>query len=296
MKKSICAIVCFSLALSLTACANGTMTNQGVDSNIEAPATPTKSDELNDKYDFYKGTVKDIVKTMKVSDGQADEIFQILVNCGLNQKPTYIIGSNGSYTVDFGKIGEGVTNLYVKVDDNGIVTEVKDGLTIVYPQTSETETKAEPETETEQEAETDTETGGSNSNELTVVPETRKTAIGKSDKEVSFFVSPEATTVYGDVTGNWRYSGFSESGIDITEYALDYYNKYFESDKEIHAVVNFANKTTTQISFSMGMLFVTVREYVDGEEHDAKLTFSGNVLQDFIVYTDNGDIEDISNG
>lgn len=38
---------------------------------------------------------------------------------------------------------------------------------------------------------------------------------------------------------------------------------------------------------------MTVYEYVDGEEHDAMLLFSGNVLAKYIMYLDNGDIEEI---
>jgi hypothetical protein len=57
--------------------------------------------------------------------------------------------------------------------------------------------------------------------------------------------------------------------------------------------VNFYNNTTTKIQYLSGNLFVTVHEYVKGEEHDANLMFSGTVLQDFIVYLDNGDIEQI---
>ena len=119
----------------------------------------------------------------------------------------------------------------------------------------------------------------------------RDTATGKSDKSVDGLITIKATSVRNDKTGNWRYSAFSESGLDISEYALSYYNEYFESDSEIHAVVNFADKTTTRISYTSGMLFVTVLEYVDGEEHDAALLFSGDVISDYIVYTDNGDIE-----
>lgn len=39
------------------------------------------------------------------------------------------------------------------------------------------------------------------------------------------------------------------------------------------------------------MLFVTEYSYVDGEEHDAKLLYSGTPLKSYIVYVDNGDIE-----
>lgn len=280
VKRILCMIVSAALALSLSACStssNSTVNNSTPES-ASGTSSKSKSDELKEKYSFYKKTVKEIIKKMEVTQKQADEIFVILVDCGLNQEPTYIIGRNGDYTVDFGKIGEGVTNLYVTVE-NGVISEVKNGLTVVYPkQAAESESNDELSSSDTSQAE---------------IPEQRETAIGKSDKAIDWFISPKATTVRNDVTGNWRYSGFSESGVDISEYALDYYNKYFENNNEIHAVINFANRTTSRISFSSGMLYVTVLEYVDGEEHDAKLMFSGDVLQDFIVYTDNGDIEQI---
>lgn len=124
-------------------------------------------------------------------------------------------------------------------------------------------------------------------------PAPRENAIGKSNKVIDWFVSPKAAKVRNDKTGKWRYSVFTQGGIDISEYALKYYEDYFNSDNEIHAVINLTNKTSTRISYNYGMLFVTVHRYVDGEENDANLMFSGIVLQDFIVYTDNGDIEKI---
>lgn len=128
------------------------------------------------------------------------------------------------------------------------------------------------------------------------IPPQRETAIGKSNKDVETLTpSPTiATTVNNDKTGNWRYAGFGNSGVDFSEYALSYYNKRFGSDKEIHAIINFKDETTTRISYTGGMLFVTVLEYVNGEETDATLMFSGKVIKDYIVYIDNGDIESIS--
>lgn len=146
MKKILCAFAAFSVALSLAACTSTqkpTASTAAPKSEIETSSN-TKTNELKTKYSFYENTVKEIFDNMKVTQAQADDIFKILVDCGLNQKPNYIIGSNGNYTVDFGKIGEGVTNLYVTVV-NGVVTEVKDGLTIVYPKSvSESEASDNP--------------------------------------------------------------------------------------------------------------------------------------------------------
>lgn len=95
--------------------------------------------------------------------------------------------------------------------------------------------------------------------------------------------------VRNDVTGNWRIATIAES-IEIQNYALDYYNKYFEGDEEIHAIVNFTYNTTTKISVMGNLLDVTIYEYVDKEEHDAKLLFSGMVLDEYFIDIDNGEI------
>ena len=118
---------------------------------------------------------------------------------------------------------------------------------------------------------------------------------GISDKKISALDSSfSVSDVRNDVTGKWRISVVAEN-MQMVEYALNYYNLYIHNNEEVHGIVNFNNYTTTYIS-SLGMdnrLFVTVHEYVDGEEHDANLLFSGMVLEDYIVYTDNGDIEKI---
>lgn len=98
--------------------------------------------------------------------------------------------------------------------------------------------------------------------------------------------------VRNDTTDNWRISSIAEN-INIEEYALSYYKKYFSSDAEIHAIVNFSNNTTTKISVVGNVLDVSIYEYVDGEEHDAKLLFGGTLLKQYFVYTDTGEIEEI---
>ena len=94
------------------------------------------------------------------------------------------------------------------------------------------------------------------------------------------------------VTGNWRIATIAEN-IEMQDYALDYYKGYFKSDDEIHAIVNFNYKTTTKISVMGNLLDVAVYEYVDKEEHDAKLLFSGKLLKEYHVNKDTGEIEEI---
>lgn len=116
---------------------------------------------------------------------------------------------------------------------------------------------------------------------------------GVSDKDIeSLDIESQFTVsdVINDVTGNWRISVINKS-MNFEEYALSYYKKYFTDDKEIHAIVNFAYNTTTKIQVIGDTLDITVYEYVKDEEHDAKALFSGMFLSEYIVYTDNGDID-----
>lgn len=95
--------------------------------------------------------------------------------------------------------------------------------------------------------------------------------------------------VRNDVTGKWRKCLIAEN-VEPKDYALDYYKENFKSDDEIHAIVNFNYKTTTKLSVMDNLLAVTIYEYVDKEEHDAKLLFSGMVLDEYFVDIDSGEI------
>lgn len=95
--------------------------------------------------------------------------------------------------------------------------------------------------------------------------------------------------VRNDVTGNWR---LSKANTDLTssEYVLFYYKNYFESDNEIHAIINYTDNTTILIKSSFGMLDVTVFSHVKGEENDAKILFSGNLMEKYHVNISSGEI------
>ena len=95
-----------------------------------------------------------------------------------------------------------------------------------------------------------------------------------------------------DVTGNWRLAMITED-IDIENYVLDYYNNYFTADKEVHIIINFARNTTTRINKFGNILYVTIMDYVDTEEHDAKLACTGNLLAEYHVDIESGEIEKI---
>jgi hypothetical protein len=114
---------------------------------------------------------------------------------------------------------------------------------------------------------------------------------GVSDKSISEIDGTfSRNDVRNDVTGNWKVSTIA-ANVQMVYYAKDYYQRKFYNDEEIHCIVNFNNNTTTKIMYLSGNLYVTVFDYVDGEEHDADTMFTGTVLNDYIVYLDNGDIE-----
>lgn len=145
----------------------------------------------------------------------------------------------------------------------------------------ETEVESIPITEESTESELQTEE---------VEHRTGDNIIGVSDKDIKELKPVFFKSVINDVTGNWRYATIS-SNVDIEEYILSYYKNYFKADNEVHGIVNFARKTTTRITCSSGLLTVSILDYVDGEEHDAKIMYSGQLLETYYVYTDNGDIE-----
>ena len=123
--------------------------------------------------------------------------------------------------------------------------------------------------------------------------EHREGMYGISDKNIKdvdahFSVS----NAFNDVTGRWRVSAIAEP-ILIEEYALSYYENYFSDDNEVHVIVNFTYNTSTTITCLGSIMDVTIHEYVDKEEHDAKKMSSGMVLSEYYIYLDNGDIEQI---
>lgn len=77
----------------------------------------------------------------------------------------------------------------------------------------------------------------------------------------------------------------------MQDYALDYYRTYFKSDDEIHGIVSFSYNTTTKVSVLGGKLDVEVHEYVEDEEHDAKMLFSGMTLARYTVNMETGKVK-----
>lgn len=98
--------------------------------------------------------------------------------------------------------------------------------------------------------------------------------------------------VKNDTTKNWRLSKVY-TDFDAVDYALYYYNRYFQADSEIHAIINYSNNTTIRIKKTLDMLDVTVLSHIDGEENDAKILFGGDVIQDYMINIESGELVNI---
>lgn len=83
-----------------------------------------------------------------------------------------------------------------------------------------------------------------------------------------------SNSFHNDVTGKWR-KALVATSTTIDEYAVDYYREYFQSDDEVHVIYNFTMNTVNTLTVQSGTLFVSVTEYVKGEEHDAKKACGG---------------------
>lgn len=101
----------------------------------------------------------------------------------------------------------------------------------------------------------------------------------------------DAREVRNDTTGNWRVVVTSKK-FDVEEMLFDYHDNFME-EGEVHFIVSFATNTTTVIRNDGGMISAEVHEYVDKEEHDAKILGSGMILAEYIVNSD-GEIEEIT--
>lgn len=119
MKKFLSLIVAAGLAFSLSGCGDVLV-------DLDTP----KSEELSGQYDFYPDSMNTIRADMGITPEQADEVFIVLVSCGLDEKITSIFENSGVYTVNYG--GD---SLDVTLTD-GVVETVCSGRDTLYPEFS----------------------------------------------------------------------------------------------------------------------------------------------------------------
>ena len=96
--------------------------------------------------------------------------------------------------------------------------------------------------------------------------------------------------VKNDVTGNWRWAKVS-TDLEPSDYALYYYNTYFKSDDEIHAIINSYSNTTVRLRYLKGlnMLDVGILQHIENEELDAKILFSGDLIEQYQINIETGE-------
>lgn len=109
-------------------------------------------------------------------------------------------------------------------------------------------------------------------------------AASSLDVDVTFY-----DTFKNDTTGKWRKALVSTSE-DIQEYALDYYQEYFKSDDEVHVIYNFSLNTVNCLTVNGDTLFISITDYVDDEEHDAKAACGGTHLGDLQISIESGEV------
>ena len=115
-------------------------------------------------------------------------------------------------------------------------------------------------------------------------------AVQSADTSVLDDMDIKVHNVSDDVTGNARRT-FVTTTKSAEEYAIAYYKEYFESDKEIHFLLNFYSNTMSIISNSGNFLDVRICEHVDGEEHSGKTIGRGQLYAEYYVNLETGEIQ-----
>lgn len=122
-------------------------------------------------------------------------------------------------------------------------------------------------------------------------------AASESGTGLQSYVIDGVTFIVGDVpndvTGNWRFATVSE-GVDMTQYAVEYYKQCFGDDSEIHFIIDDNSGTTTKLAYMFGNIDVLVKEHVKDEEFDAKTLGNGDTLAEYFVDVETGEVEKVS--
>ena len=92
-----------------------------------------------------------------------------------------------------------------------------------------------------------------------------------------------------DRIGKWRVCVINSERAAV-DYLADYYNAYFANDKEMHFIINKAADTTTSAYVKDGKLITTVRRHREGEEKDAKLLNTAEILDEFEFDLETGEL------
>lgn len=100
------------------------------------------------------------------------------------------------------------------------------------------------------------------------------------------------SSVLHDKTGKWRLSLYTSS-VNPDQFIINYYKSFFNSDDEVHWIINFGTNTTTCVRYSQGLLSFEIHERVPNEELDASTLGSGILYGSYRAYLDTGVVEKI---
>lgn len=136
--------------------------------------------------------------------------------------------------------------------------------------------------DTQQEGEQDAQTSGQTE------PASDETVAGEEKTLPSGLAFTFSETVPNDSTGTYRLA-VTASDTAPADCAQEYYETMFTSDDEVHAIWDTKLNTMTCLKVSSGMLFADTHSYVDGEEKDASLLFSGGILDSKLINLSTGE-------
>ena len=101
----------------------------------------------------------------------------------------------------------------------------------------------------------------------------------KAELKEKYDISEPMSFPRGDTTGKWKYVTVA-NGTSPEKYAVDYAKAYM-TEGDVHYIVNFSLKTTSQFTLLNDILEVKITEYVEDEEHDASVIGEGMQLGDY---------------
>ena len=101
-------------------------------------------------------------------------------------------------------------------------------------------------------------------------------------------------SMHNDVTGTWRLARVL-STHPITDYIQYYYENYMVPHEGVHVVVDFGLKTTAILNYidTMHLIDISIYEYVEGDELDAKACPQGMRLGWYQVNTDTWEVTEL---
>lgn len=99
-----------------------------------------------------------------------------------------------------------------------------------------------------------------------------------------------AGSIRHDKTGKWKLNRYASS-TSPEEFIIDYYKAFFNSDDEVHWIINYTFNTTTCVHCNNGILKIDIYERVPDEEFDASTIGSGMLYATYYADTNTGEIK-----